>query len=506
MGGFSLLAFPQILRKLMLKFVQTVFVRRFCISCGRMIISFKNGLYKALGLFFLLLLASDGLAQDRMGSIVGRVRARLLQAEEEGKFSGVVLVGKGDRILLNEGFGWADPFIGIRNTESKRFMIASVSKAFAAASILQLQEKGLLSVQDPISKYLPEYPAWGSENITIHHLLTHTSGIPDYINDFPLKFKLKQFTGWTPARQDLIASFQDRPLNFYPGEDFKYSNSGYVLLARIVEVVSGMYYEKYVAENILEPLGMDDTGMGDFDKVGNRAVAFKGNGNKKKQIENFKSEWIYGMGEIYSTTADLNKWLMSFSDTLILSEASKEAMFTPELHNYAYGWHVYDLYGRQQYSHGGYLPGWNSYVFYFPEDTLSVIVLSNLENANPMEVCGNISRVLYMNGLDQAPKAKEDKYAGRYALEEPARENEVPFAAEIVTVNEEEGSLRVKTPKGQTLRFPKIAQDQWHDLRNEVQIQIRETGGGLVLQVSKNGKQWRWRKLSGDYQLSGLNR
>jgi CubicO group peptidase (beta-lactamase class C family) len=418
----------------------------------------------------------------------------------------VVFIGKGDRVLLNEGFGWADPFVGVRNTENKRFMIASVSKAFAAASILQLQEKNLLSVDDPIAKYLPEYPEWAGQNITIHQLLTHTSGIPDYINDFPLKFKIKQFTGWTPAREDLIASFQDRPLNFVPGEDFRYSNSGYVLLARIVEVASGMSYENYVTRNILEPLGMEDTGMGDFNKIGNRAVPYKGIGTQKKQIDNFKSEWIYGMGDIYSTAGDLNKWLMSFTDTMLLSRASQELMFTPELHNYAYGWHVYEAFGRRQFSHGGYLPGWNTYVYFFPEDTLSVIVLSNLENVNPMEICSNISRVVFMNGLDNSTRMSPDKYAGRYALEEQGEDQEAPFEGEIVTVNEEAGNLKVKTPRGKTLRFTRTDQDQWQDLRDEMRLQFRETGGGLVLQVSKNGQQWRWRKLSGDYQPASLIR
>lgn len=460
----------------------------------------KNGLYKVFCLIFLLIAAGDTLAQSRVSSVMGRVRARLLQAEQKGEFSGVVYVGKGDRVLLNEGFGWADPFVGVRNTESKRFMIASVSKGFAAASILQLQEKGLLSVDDPIGKYLPDYPEWAADNITIHHLLTHTSGIPDYINDFPLKFKIKQFTGWTPAREDLIASFQDRPLNFMPGKDFRYSNSGYVLLARIVELVSGMYYENYVTRNILEPLGMEDTGMGDFNKIGNRAVPYKGIGSQKKQIHNFKSEWIYGMGDIFSTAADLNKWLMSFSDTLVLSRESQELMFTPELHNYAYGWHVYDVFGRKQISHGGYLPGWNSYVYFFPEDTLSIIVLSNIENANPMEMCSNISRVVFLNGLDDSKKAPADKYAGRYALEGQEVVAGVPFEGDIVTVKEEAGKLKVKTPRGKTLRFTRTEQGQWHDLRDELRIQFRETGGGPILQVSKNGQQWRWRKLSGDYQ------
>jgi CubicO group peptidase (beta-lactamase class C family) len=448
-----------------------------------------------------------GIGQTRLESVVGRIDARLQMAEQQDGFSGVVYVGKGDRILLNRGYGWSDPVLGLKNNQDKRFMIASVSKSFVAAAILQLQEKGLLDIHDPLCKYLPEYPSPASQAITIHHLLSHTSGIPDYINDYPIRFRMKQMAGWVPGKDELIASFQDRPLSFAPGERFKYSNSGYVLLARIVEKVSGKDYHRYLQENIFDPLGMEDTGMGDFDIVNNRAVAYKGRGKHKKPIANFKKEWIYGMGEMYSTASDLNRWLGSFSDTLVLSQDSKAKMFSPEKNNYGYGWHVYDVFGHMQFSHGGYLPGWNSYVFYYPEDTLSVIVLSNVEHANPLDMCGNISRILYANKINEPEYFTDRKLIGRYEVmgdgEGGTAQEERPFEADIVTVNELEGSIAVKTPGGETIRFQRMNTGEWQDQQNQMRLQFKETGGSVLLQVTKNGKSWKWQKLSGDYQPEG---
>lgn len=440
-------------------------------------------------------------AQSRLESVIGRVDARLQQSEKEDAFSGVVFVGKGKNILLSRGYGLADPIVGLKNNPDKRFMIASVSKSFVACAILQLEEKGLLSVHDPIGKYLPEYPEWNGKNITIHHLLSHTSGIPDYINDNSWRFKLKQMSGWLPSKDELITSFQDRPLSFMPGSKFKYSNSGYVLLARIVEKVSGKDFAIYLQENMLDPLGMEDTGVGDFDLVSNRAVAYKGRGAKKKPYENFRKEWIFGMGEMYSTAKDLGTWMGSFADTLMLSKHSKDKMFSPEKNNYAYGWHVYDVFGHMQFSHGGYLPGWNSYIFYYPEDTLSIVVLSNVEHANPLDMCGNISRILYANKIDEPEYFTDRRLAGRYeVMENAGPAKETPFAADIVTVNEQEGSLSVKTTGGETIRFSRLTSGEWQDQQAKVRLQFKETGGSVLLQVTQNGKSWKWQKLSGDYQ------
>lgn len=440
-------------------------------------------------------------AQTRVESVVGRIDARLRMAELEDGFSGVVYVGKGDRVLLNRGYGWSDPVLGLRNNEEKRFMIASVSKSFVAACILQLEEKGLLSVHDPISKFLPDYPHPASDIITIHHLLTHTSGIPDYINDFPLRFRMKKLGGWLPSKDELIESFEERPLAFAPGDRFRYSNSGYVLLARIVERVSGKDYNRYLQDHVFDPLGMEDTGLGDFDLVNNRAVAYKGHGKRKKPLENFKKEWIYGMGEMYSTASDLSRWLESFSDTLVLSSSSKEKMFSPEKNNYGYGWHVYDVFGHMQFSHGGYLPGWNSYVFYYPQDTLSIVVLSNVEHSNPLDMCGTISRILYANKINEPEYFTDRRIMGRYeVVEASGTQSELPLETEIVTVNEWEGSIAVKTTEGELIRFSRLNTGEWQDQRNEMRLQFRETGGSVLLQVTKGGKSWKWQKLNGDYQ------
>lgn len=442
-------------------------------------------------------------SQPRLESIVGRIDARLQIAEDEEGFSGAVYVGKGNQALLNKGYGWADPVVGLKNTAQKRFMIASISKSFVAACILQLEENGKLKLADPIGKYLQEYPDWAGQNISIHQLLTHTSGIPDYINDNPLKFKLKQIKGWEPSKDELIESFANQPLSFRPGESFRYSNSGYVLLARIVERVSGKDFSVYLRENILEPLEMHNTGLGDFDLVNNRAHAFKGKGKKKKVIENFKNEWIFGMGEMYSTTEDLSKWLNSFNDTIILSKRSKDKTFSPEKNNYAYGWHVYDVMGRMQFSHGGYLPGWNSYVFFYPEDTISIIVLSNIETSNPLDICGNISRILYANQIDQPEKGIETNLIGRYEmLGGLAKPSDAILNSDIVTVNEMQGNIALKTSMGETIRFSKLGENEWEDKNSQLKLQFKETSGGITLQVMQNGNVWRWRKLSGDFQAN----
>ena len=154
-----------------------------------------------------------------------------------------------------------------------------------------------------------------------------------------------------------------------------------------------------------------------------------------------------------------------------------------------------------QFSHGGYLPGWNSYVFYYPEDTLSIIVLSNIETANPLDICGNISRILYANQIHQSEKGIESNLIGRYELLGGATiPAEAPFESDIVTVNEIQGSIALKTSMGETIRFSKLSTDEWQDTKAQLRIEFKEIAGHITLQVTKNGNIWRWQKLSGDFQ------
>jgi len=165
-----------------------------------------------------------------------------------GNFSGSILIAKEGRILLSKGYGMANLEHDVPNAPQTIFRLGSVTKQFTSMAIMQLREKGRLDVDDPIAKYLPTYP--NGEEITIHHLLTHTSGIPDF-GEFP---DLQKTIMIPSPVEKTIQRFKDKPLEFTPGEKFKYSNSGYILLGYIIEKVCGTSYEEFLKENVFQPL------------------------------------------------------------------------------------------------------------------------------------------------------------------------------------------------------------------------------------------------------------
>src|SRR5246500_1811243 len=213
----------------------------------------------------LLLLAGPCVAQDaaRIDQIVQSYVAK-------HQFMGTVLVARGNQVIHSKGYGSANLEWDIPNSPSTKFRLGSITKQFTAASILLLEERGKLSVNDPVKKYLPDAPAaW--DGITIFHLLTHTSGIPNFTSfpDYP-KFEPFATTG-----AELVARFRDKPLDFQPGEKWSYSNSGYVLLTYLIEKTSDESYEKFIQDNIFIPLGMNDSGYDSNTRViANRASGY----------------------------------------------------------------------------------------------------------------------------------------------------------------------------------------------------------------------------------------
>ena len=171
------------------------------------------------------------------------------------QFMGSVLVARGSHVLLSKGYGSANLEWEVPNSPNTKFRLGSITKQFTAASILLLEERGKLNINDPVKKYVPDAPpTW--EKITIFHVLTHTSGIPSFTSfaDYP---KLEPFPA---TAEQLVARFRDKPLEFQSGEKWNYSNSGYVLLTYLTERISGTSYEQFVRENIFAPLGMQDSG------------------------------------------------------------------------------------------------------------------------------------------------------------------------------------------------------------------------------------------------------
>jgi CubicO group peptidase (beta-lactamase class C family) len=246
-------------------------------------------------------------------------------------FSGAVLVSKDNETLFAKGYGFANAEHEVPNTTRTKFRLGSITKQFTAMAILILQEQGKLKLDDPVGKYIDDSPkAW--EGVTVHHLLTHTSGVPSYTDD--LLYGLKMMMPETVT--SMIKRFRDKPLDFKPGEKFHYSNSGYFLLGAIIEKVSGEKYEAFLKKAIFDPLGMHDTGYDHAATVlPGRASGYSRKGDGLRNAEYLDMSQPYSAGSLYSTALDLARWDRALRDGKLISKASYAKMYTPVKSDYA---------------------------------------------------------------------------------------------------------------------------------------------------------------------------
>ena len=265
---------------------------------------FRPGLFLVACLAFAL--ARPGLA-DRPSpqELTSKIDEYMAARVERYHFNGTILLAQNGSILFCRGYGMANLEHDIPCTATTKFRLGSITKQFTAMAVLILQERGKLSVTDKVKKYLPSAPkAW--DDITIHHLLTHTAGIPNYTS-FPdfMKTIRNQVT-----LDELIAKFKDKPLEFKPGEKFKYSNSGYIVLGKIIEIASGQPYATFMKEAIFDPLEMHDTGYDTAAAVlKNRASGY----TRLLGVAPANASYIdmslpHAAGALYSTVVDLLKW------------------------------------------------------------------------------------------------------------------------------------------------------------------------------------------------------
>jgi CubicO group peptidase (beta-lactamase class C family) len=316
---------------------------------------------------------------------------------DEGNFLGSVLVAQNGDILLNEGYGQANVGAEIPNLPETQFRIGSLTKQFTAAAILKLQEQGLLNVQDPVAKFLPDYPR-GNE-ITIHHLLTHTGGIPNCER----RRDLPEVVQSPIPLDELIASFSGQPLEFLPGQQYRYSSSGYVVLTKIIEIASGQPYADYLENQILIPANMAYSGY-DFlsPDLPNPAEGYHLTPGGPRPAILTDSSWPTGAGALYSTVGDLYRWDRALYEDDILSTASRQAFFTPWMDtgqgtDYGYGWDIGTTAGRPSIAHGGGIFGFASFMARFPEDDAVIIVLSNGIQMPPRLIAEGLAQILFTN-------------------------------------------------------------------------------------------------------------
>lgn len=309
-----------------------------------------------------------------MVSQVSRMDQVIQSYVTDQQFMGSILVAQQGKILLDKAYGFANLEWQIPNSPMTKFRIASLTKQFTAVAILLMEERGQLELSDRLNLHMPDAPAaW--DKISIFHLLNHTSGIPNYTR-FP-DFAAFTTSAKTPEQQ--IAYFQDKPLEFKPGSNFEYNNSGYVLLGYLIEKITGQRYEDFIISQIFKPLSMNDSGYdNNADIIKSRASGYNIGDSGIKNAEYLDMSIPYSAGSLYSTTQDLFRWQKALFGGKILSAESLNKMLKPFINHYGLGVIIQQLEGQQAIMHAGGTSGFTTYMIYSPFDDLTIIVLANL--------------------------------------------------------------------------------------------------------------------------------
>jgi CubicO group peptidase (beta-lactamase class C family) len=350
------------------------------------------------------------------------------------RFSGAIMIAQGGRVLVSKGYGMANLEEDVPCTPQTKFLIGSMTKQFTAMAVMILQERGKLSVQDPICKYLTDCPAaW--QQVTIHHLLTHTSGIPDFF-----RFDYKKTMASPRTLNQFVEMFKDKPLDFTPGSKLGYSGSGYILLGVIVGKASGQTYESFVKENIFTPLQMTNSGFADnLSVIKHFAIGYARRNNAYLHADYEDRSTVTADGNnLYSTVGDLLLWDQALYTEKLVSKKSLEAIFTPYTpeqfywHGYirfGYGWRTARLFNRRLVFHTGHSFGFITYIGRYPDDNGSVIILSNVENASLRRASRDLAAIVFGEryNLPRAPvKVNPQLYAayvGQYQAPDGYRFN-----------------------------------------------------------------------------------
>jgi CubicO group peptidase (beta-lactamase class C family) len=440
----------------------------------------------------LLILLSGVAAQNDK---VARIEELMLNYNKLGRFNGSVLVAEDNRVIMSKGFGYQDGSFSKITDEFSIYQIGSVTKQFTAAIILKLQEQKKLSVKDKLSKYFPQYP--NGQKITIHQLLTHTSGVFNYTQDDV--FMNKEAT--KPASSEkIMALFKDKPFDFAPGTDWKYSNSGYSLLGYIIEKVTGKTYYQVMRELILQPLGMNQSGFHFLGLAnGNKTTGHYAFTEKEQTpAPVVDSSVSFSAGALYSSVNDLYAWtkLLNLQNAL-LKPASWKTMFTPVQRKYGYGIRIDSLYAQRILTHNGGIFGFNSDMMVIPARGISIILLSNVNNPELGDIKSKIAAIL----LHQKYKMPVDETAEMFQLTEEtlkSYEGEYEFTPDFkVTVWVKDGLLQAQ-PTGQPVFQLLAKRDNFFNVvRLDAQVEFVKGADGKIekLYLFQDGRKSEAKKI-----------
>ena len=370
--------------------------------------------------FQFIVYPSQILAQDK----ASKIDEYMTKIFENRQFNGSVLVAENGKVIYKKGFGYANMDWKIPNEPDTKFRIGSITKQFVAMQIMQLVEEGKIKLDGKLIDYLPEYRKDTGEKITIHHLLTHTSGIPSYTG-------LPRF--WSDSTRNpyeidyMVKHFHSGDLEFEPGTDYKYNNTGYFLLGVIIEKVTGKSYKENLLERIIKPQNMKNSGVERNVEI----LENKANGYYTQLTGYVNEPYFYmvnafGAGDMYSTVEDLYLWDQALYTERLLTEKYKKIMFTPFLKNYAYGWSVFKVALGEStdsvrvISHSGGINGFNTRIFRLVKDKHLIVLLNNTGSINHLEMCKMITNILY-DKTYKVPKISLVQTLGKIVLKDDVK-------------------------------------------------------------------------------------
>lgn len=329
----------------------------------------------------LLLLCVGSCKKHAEGTKAERIDHLMQEVFDNKEFTGNILVAEQEEIIYRKSFGMADRENGIPNTDTTRFLIASASKPITAILILRLADKGILKLEDTIDKYFTNAAPQISK-VSIHQLLTHTSGINEIINE--------------EKGMDINVQLRKATFGFEPGSDFQYSNSGYVILKEIAQIAAGKGYAELVRAEIFDPAGMNSSGVARSSNLRKLAKGYTDATQTESASPDFPMENIDGAGSLYSTTEDLYKLDRALYGDSLLPSGMKEQMLKQHIpEKYSYGWFVREKGGLWDvYYHKGNLPGFVSFITRRTQKNQFVIILSNAGSADLSDIESDIHRIL----------------------------------------------------------------------------------------------------------------
>ena len=324
----------------------------------------------------LAIFAQAPATNDKLTATFDAELAKVFKPNEPGA---AAIVVKDGQVIFRKGYGMANLELGVAIAPDHIFRIGSITKQFTAVSILMLMEQSKLALTDEITKFLPDYPMQGHK-ITVEHLLTHTSGIVSYTG----------LPEWPPLwRKDLtmvelIDLFKNKPMEFAPGEQWKYNNSAYVLLGAIIEKASGMKYGDFVEQKIFAPLGMTSSFYDNTKRIiPRRAAGYDKDGAHYVNAEYLSMSHPHAAGSLMSTVDDLAKWDAALYTEKLVKQSSLQRAWTSYVlksgkpTDYGYGWSVAQLEGMQMLTHGGGIHGFTCDAVRLPEMRVYVAILTN---------------------------------------------------------------------------------------------------------------------------------